>query len=105
MIRAIVPAPTLMLPTRARRRHVGACRHLVMVASASPRGLGRKGRHGSCPWQCLLLRITTTIRAEGTAVALRGDARRLGLHDARARGGDRRRRSMEHMKIPGTDLS
>src|SRR6266404_9255636 len=65
MIRAIVPAPTLMLPTRARRRHVGACRHPGMVASAAPRGLGRKGRHGSCPGQCLMLRITTTIGAEG----------------------------------------
>src|SRR5207249_2943035 len=43
---------------------------LGMVASASPAGLGRNGRHGSCAWQRAMLRITSTRRAEGTAVAL-----------------------------------
>src|SRR2546426_77054 len=43
-----------------------------MVASSSPAGLGRNGRHGSCAWQGAMLRITSTRRAEGTAVALEG---------------------------------
>src|SRR5712692_10478333 len=74
-----------------------------MVASTSPAGSVGTAGTGVAPRQRAMLRITTPGRAEGDRG--RGDARRLGLHDACARGGDRRRRSMEHMKIPGTDLS
>src|SRR5213593_4943724 len=55
-----------------RRRQLGACRHVGMVARASPAWFRRRGRHGSCLWWRAMLRITTTIRPDGSTVGLEG---------------------------------
>src|SRR5260370_1142682 len=78
------PTPTSRRVTISRHGRFG-------IAS----GLGRTGRHGSCA-------LAASDAAHHHHETRRGNR---GRGDAGARGGDRRRRSMEHMKIPGTDLS